>query len=277
MTNTPHYLPSARGGIRYGDSTIVEGIARDGLLDAYDKIAMGIFADETAEENSITREQQDEFAINSYQRAIDATNAGLLKDEIIPVEVPQGRKLPPVVVEKDEEIGKFNPEKLKKLNAAFTTNGTVTAGNASSINDGAAALVLVSQAKYEQLKLQGSAFKIVSFADGAHQPQRFTTAPSIAVPKALTRAGLDASQIDFYEINEAFSAVALANSKILNLDQDKVNVFGGAVGIGHPLGCSGARILVTLCNVLNKKGGKYGCAAVCNGGGGASSLIVEKI
>jgi acetyl-CoA C-acetyltransferase len=275
MSNAPHYLPVLRTGAKYGDQTLVDGVLRDGLTDAYGKREhMGLSAEECAQDHQITREQQDDYAINSYQKAQKATEAGLFKTEIVPVEVSGGRGKPNVIVDRDDEVKNLNIEKLKAVRPAFLPGGTVTAPNAAPINDGAAALVLVSEAKLKELGLKPLA-KILGWGDAAQQPSKFTTAPSLAIPKAIKHAGIKASQVDAYEINEAFSVVALANMKILGLDAAKVNINGGAVAIGHPLGCSGARIVATLINVLREQKGKIGVAAICNGGGGASALVIE--
>ncbi|KAJ1655188.1 erg10, acetyl-CoA C-acetyltransferase [Dispira simplex] len=285
MSNVPFYLPKARFGAKYGNFEAVDGVAYDGLTDVYSQQAMGIAAEKCATDYQLSREQQDEYAIQSYTRAQEAQKAGLVAPEIVPVEVPQGRNKPVLVVKEDEEVGRFNPTKMRQLRPAFkSTDGTVTAANASSINDGAAALVLISGEKLASLAEKPSVvFRFLSAADAARDPVDFTTAPALAIPKALTRASqvLQMDEpgkdfIDYYEINEAFSAVALANAKLLDLPIDRLNIFGGAVAIGHPLGCSGARILVTLMNVLVQKGAKRGCAGVCNGGGGASAMVIER-
>ncbi|MEL7251642.1 MAG: acetyl-CoA C-acyltransferase, partial [Bacteroidota bacterium] len=265
----------ARWGSKYGDRTLVDGLAKDGLTDAYDGQAMGICADATAEKYNISRETQDEYAISSYKRAAEATSQGWFKDEIVPVAVPQ-RKGDPVMVAEDEEYKRVKFEKIPNLRAAFTKGGTVTAANASTINDGASAIILVSKRKAEELGLKPLA-KIVAFADAAQEPQWFTTAPTIAAPRALERAGMTFDDVDFYEVNEAFSVVSLAFAQELNVDREKMNVFGGSVSIGHPLGASGARILTTLNNVLSHKDASVGMAAICNGGGGASALIIERV
>nr|QEY10152.1 acetyl-CoA acetyltransferase [Scutellaria barbata] len=275
MSNVPKYLAEARKGSRLGHDSLVDGMLKDGLWDVYSDVGMGVCAELCAENHSITREQQDDFAIQSFERGIAAQDAGSFAWEIVPVEVSGGRGRPSTIVDKDEGLGKFDPAKLKKLRPSFKeTGGTVTAGNASSISDGAAALVLVSGQKALELGLKVIA-KISGYADAAHAPELFTTAPSLAIPKAISNAGLDASKIDYYEINEAFAVVALANQKLLGLSPEKVNVNGGAVSLGHPLGCSGARILVTLLGVLRQKNAKYGVGGICNGGGGASALVVE--
>ncbi|MEK6479647.1 acetyl-CoA C-acyltransferase [Catalinimonas sp. 4WD22] len=275
MSNIPYYLPKARFGYKYGGGELVDGLEKDGLFEAYYKFAMGNCADNTAKEMKISREEQDEYAVNSYRRVATATESGFFKQEIVPVEVPQ-RKGDPIKIEEDEEYKKVNFDKIPSLRPVFSKDGTVTAANASTINDGAAALVLVSKKKAEELELKPIA-KIRGFADAAQDPLWFTTSPSLAIPKAMKLAGVNSSDVDFYEINEAFSAVAIANNRQLSLNPEKVNVFGGAVALGHPLGCSGARIITTLCNVLHQKDGKIGVAGICNGGGGASALVIEQI
>ncbi|KAI5815418.1 Thiolase, N-terminal domain-containing protein [Pyronema omphalodes] len=275
MSNVPYYMPAARNGARFGHKEIIDGVLKDGLTCAYDEKHMGLAAEQCASDHSITREQQDDYAIASYEKAQAATAAGLFKDEIAPVEVSGGRGKPNKIVDTDDEVKNLNPEKLRAMRPAFLPNGgTVTAPNASPINDGAAATVLVSAKKLKELGLTPIA-KILGWGDAEHEPVKFTTAPALAIPKAIKHAGLEASQVDFYEINEAFSVVALANLKLLNLDAAKVNVNGGAVAIGHPLGASGARVVTTLVHVLKQKGGKIGCAGICNGGGGASAIVVE--
>ncbi|KAL8474050.1 hypothetical protein ACS0TY_030072 [Phlomoides rotata] len=277
MSNVPKYLAEARKGSRLGHDTLVDGMLKDGLWDVYSDVGMGVCAELCAEHHSITREQQDDYAVHSFERGIAAQDAGSFAWEIVPVEVPGGRGRPSTIVDKDEGLGKFDAGKLRKLRPSFKeTGGTVTAGNASSISDGAAALVLVSGQKALELGLKVIA-KISGYADAAQAPELFTTTPALAIPKAISNAGLDASKIDYYEINEAFAVVALANQKLLGLSPEKVNVHGGAVSLGHPLGCSGARILVTLLGVLRQKNGKYGVGGVCNGGGGASALVVELV
>ncbi|KAH7545395.1 acetyl-CoA acetyltransferase 2 [Ziziphus jujuba] len=276
MSNAPKYLPAARKGSRLGDDTIVDGMVKDGLWDVYNDFGMGVCAEICADQHAISRKEQDSYAIRSFERGISAQNGGLFEWEIVPVEIPGGRGRSSTIVSKDEGLVKFDAAKLRSLKPSFKENGSVTAGNASLISDGAAALVLVSGEKALQLGLQIIA-KIKGFADAAQAPELFTTAPALAIPKAIANAGLEASQVDYYEINEAFSVVALANQKLLGLDPEKVNVHGGAVSLGHPLGCSGARILVTLLGVLRHKNGKYGVAGICNGGGGASSLVLELV
>ena len=274
MSLIPHYA-YLRNGVKFGPTTFVDGMQKDGLIDAYDGNAMGVSADLCATEHNISREAQDNFAIQSYTRSANAWEAGKFDTEIVPVEVPQ-RKGNPIVVTKDEEYTNVNLDRIPTLAAVFTKEGTVTAANASTINDGAAALVLMSEEKANELGLKPLAF-IKSYADAAQEPKWFTTAPAKALPKALYKAGITLSDVDFFEFNEAFSVVGLANAKILGLDNDKVNVNGGAVSLGHPLGCSGARIIVTLINVLAQNNAKIGAAAICNGGGGASAIVIERM
>jgi len=275
MSQVPYYVPKARWGAKYGNTELIDGLAKDGLTDAYDHQAMGVCADATAKKYEITREEQDAFAIQSYQRSAASTENGWFADEIVPVSVPQ-RKKDPILVGEDEEFKRVKFEKIPALRPAFTKDGTVTAANASTINDGASALILISESKMKELGLTPMA-RIVSFADAAHEPEWFTTAPTLAAPKALKSAGLTMNDIDYFEVNEAFSVVTLAFNKVLEVDIDKVNIFGGSVSIGHPLGASGARIITTLNNVLQHKSGKYGMAAICNGGGGASAMILERV
>ena len=275
MSNIPYYVPTARWGGKFGDKTLVDGLTKDGLTDAYDGLAMGNSGDATAEKYGITREEQDAYAIASYERAAKATEDGTFAGEIYPVSVPQ-RRGDDLVIKEDEEYKKVKFEKIPALRPAFSKTGTVTAANASTLNDGAAALVLVSESKLKELNLTPLA-KIVSFADAAQEPQWFTTAPTLAAPRALERAGLEMKDIDYLEVNEAFAVVPLAFNKVLGLDGENVNVNGGGVSLGHPLGCSGARILVTLLNVLRTRDGKYGLATLCNGGGGASAVVIEKV
>nr|XP_004293407.2 PREDICTED: acetyl-CoA acetyltransferase, cytosolic 1 [Fragaria vesca subsp. vesca] len=275
MSNAPKYLPNARQGSRLGHDNIVDGMLKDGLWDVYNDFGMGVCAELCAEKYSISREQQDNYAIQSFQRGISAQDAGLFSWEIVPVEVPGGRGKPSTIVDKDDGLQQFDTAKLRKLRPSFKkSGGSVTAGNASIISDGAAALVLVSGEKALELGLQVIA-KIKGFADAAQAPELFTTAPALAIPRAISNAGLEASQIDYYEINEAFAVVALANQKLLGLNPERVNAHGGAVSLGHPLGCSGARILVTLLGVLRQKNGRYGVGGICNGGGGASAFVLE--
>lgn len=273
MSMIPHYV-HMRNGVKFGPTSMQDGMQKDGLVDAYDNNAMGVAADLCASEYKITREDQDAFAIQSYERSAKAWEAGKFDSEIVPVGVPQ-RKGDPIMVTKDEEYTNVRLDKIPTLNAVFTKEGTVTAANASTINDGAAAVVLMSEEKAIAMGLKPLAY-IKSYADAAQEPKWFTTAPAKALPKALTKAGLSISDVDFFEFNEAFSVVGLANAKILGLPNDKVNVNGGAVSLGHPLGCSGARIVVTLINVLHQNNAKIGAAAICNGGGGASAIVIEK-
>ena len=274
MSLIPHYM-NLRSGTKFGPNTMVDGMQKDGLTDAYDNNAMGVSADLCANEYNISREEQDAFAIQSYKRSSEAWNSGKFNNEVIPVSVPQ-RKGDPIVISKDEEFSNVNLDKIPSLNPAFTKDGSVTAANASTINDGAAALILMSEEKALSLNLKPLAY-VRSYADAAQEPKWFTTSPAKALPIALKKAGLTTSDVDFFEFNEAFSVVGLANSKILGLNNDKVNVNGGAVSLGHPLGCSGARIIVTLINVLEQNNAKIGAAAICNGGGGASAIVIEKI
>ena len=273
MSNAPFYIPKARYGYKYGNGELVDGLLKDGLWEVYNGFPMGNCADNTAREMNISREDQDNYAIRSYQRAAAATSEGKFQDEIIPVEIPQ-RKGDPVVMKEDEEYKNVVFEKIPNLKPVFSKEGTVTAANASTINDGASAMVLMSKEKAEALGLKPVA-KIRGFADAAQDPLWFTTAPSLAIPKAMKNAGIESSDVSFYEINEAFSAVALANNIELGLDAEKVNVNGGAVALGHPLGCSGARIMTTLNSVLDQNDGQIGVAGICNGGGGATSLALE--
>jgi acetyl-CoA C-acetyltransferase len=275
MSQVPHYY-SARNAVKLGDVKMQDGMLVDGLTDVYNKIHMGVCAEKCAAEYEFSREDQDNFAIQSYKRSAEAWASGKFKEEIVPVEIPQ-RKGEPIIFAEDEEYKNVNFDRIGTLPTVFQKeNGTVTAANASTLNDGASALVLMSKEKMEELGLKPLA-KIVSYADAAHEPEWFTTAPSKALPIALKKAGLEVSDIDFFEFNEAFSVVGLANNKILGLDESKVNVNGGAVSLGHPLGSSGARIIVTLINVLKQNNGKYGAAAICNGGGGASAIVIENL
>jgi acetyl-CoA C-acetyltransferase len=275
MSNIPFYLSKARYGYGYGNGELIDGLAKDGLVNVYDNKAMGCFADATASKFEISREEQDAFAIQSYKRSAQAWANGFFASEVTPVEVTD-RKGNVKVVSEDEEFKNVNFEKIHTLRPAFTKEGTVTAANASTISDGAAALVLASAKAVKRNNLKPIA-KIISYADGEHEPEWFTTAPIIAAEKALKRAGLKMADIDFFEINEAFAVVSMAFAKHFGISHEKVNVFGGAVSLGHPLGCSGARIVTTLVNVLHNKNAKYGMAAICNGGGGASAIIIEKI
>ena len=273
MSLIPHYL-HLRTGQKFGPAQMIDGMQKDGLVDAYDHNAMGVAADHCAKEHNFSREEQDNFAIQSYTRSKKAWEEGKFKEEVVPVEVPQ-RRGEPVIVNEDEEYRNVKMEKVPSLRPAFSKEGTVTAANASTINDGAAALVLMSREKAEELGLEVLA-SIKSFADAATEPIWFTTAPSKALPKAVAKAGISMENVDYFEFNEAFSVVGLVNMKILGLKDQNVNVNGGAVSLGHPLGCSGARIIVTLLNVLKQNDGKIGAAAICNGGGGASAMILER-
>lgn len=275
MSNIPYYVPQARWGYKYGDATLVDGLAKDGLTDAYDHQAMGVCADATADKFQISREEQDRYAIRSYQLAAETTEKGWFKDEIVGVEIPQ-RKGPPIVLSEDEEYKRVDFAKIPTLRPAFSKDGTVTAANASTINDGAAALVLASAEKVKALGLRPLA-RIVAYADAAQEPQWFTTAPTLAAPKALQRAGMSWQDVDYLEVNEAFAVVPMAFAHQLKLAESKINVFGGAVSLGHPLGASGARIVTTLANVLQHKEANVGLATLCNGGGGASALVIERV
>ena len=273
MSLIPHYV-HMRNGQKFGPTTLVDGMQKDGLVDVYDQNAMGVCADACATEHNFSREDQDNFAIQSYKRSADASNNGRFKNEIIPVEVPQ-RRGEPILVTEDEEFKNVKLEKIPNLRPAFSKDGTVTAANASTINDGAAAMVLMSAEKAKELNLKPLA-TIKSYADAAQEPKWFTTAPAKALPKALAKANISMDAVDYFEFNEAFAVVGLANMKLLGLKDTTVNVNGGAVSLGHPLGCSGARILVTLLHVLEQNNAKTGAAAICNGGGGASAIIVER-
>jgi len=273
MSQIPHYV-QMRNGVKFGATTLIDGLQKDGLVDVYDQQAMGVFADLCATKHNITREEQDAFAVQSYTRSAKSWKEGKFNAEVVPVEIPQ-RKGDPITISVDEEFTNVRLDKIPTLSPAFSKDGTVTAANASTINDGAAALILMSEEKANQLGIKPLAY-ITSYADAAQEPNWFTTAPAKALPKALKKANLQISDIDFFEFNEAFSVVGLVNSKILGLDDSKVNVNGGAVSLGHPLGCSGARIIVTLINVLNQNNAKRGAAAICNGGGGASAIIIER-
>lgn len=273
MSNIPHYA-YLRNATKFGPSTLIDGLQKDGLVDAYDNNAMGVCADACAVEYGFSREDQDAFAIASYQRSAEAWKKGNFSEEVMPISVPQ-RKGDPVVFAEDEEYKNVFLDKIPSLRPAFTKDGTVTAANASTINDGAAALVIMSEEKAQELGLKPLAV-IAGYADAAHEPQWFTTAPAKALPKALAKAGKSIDQVDYFEFNEAFSVVGLANMKILGLTSDKVNINGGAVSLGHPLGCSGARIIVTLINVLAQNNAQTGAAAICNGGGGASAIVITR-
>jgi acetyl-CoA C-acetyltransferase len=274
MSLIPHYQ-HARNGSKFGPITMEDGLQRDGLVDAYGKVAMGVCADECATKYEFSREDQDTFAIQSYNRSAKAWSEGKFDDEIVPVSIPQ-RRGEPVIFSKDEEYKNVKMDKIPALRAAFTKDGTVTAANASTINDGGAALILMSAEKANELNITPLA-KIKSFADAAHEPEWFTTAPAKALPKALAKANISIDDVDYFELNEAFSIVGLANMKILGLTDDTVNVNGGAVSLGHPLGVSGARIVIALTSILKQNNAKIGAAAICNGGGGASAMIIERI
>jgi acetyl-CoA C-acetyltransferase len=274
MSQVPHYL-DGRNGVKFGNIGMLDGITKDGLLDVYSKVPMGNCAELCAKEYGFSREAQDEFAIASYTKSAEAWKAGKFSDEVVPVAVPQ-RKGDPIMVSEDEEYKNVFLDKIPSLRPAFDKEGTITAANASTLNDGASAVILASKEAVEKYGLKPIA-KIVSYADAAHAPEWFTTAPSLAIPKALDKAGLTTADVDFWELNEAFGVVGMANTKILGLDPSKVDVNGGAVSLGHPLGNSGSRVVVTLINVLKQNGGKIGGAAICNGGGGASAIIIENI
>jgi len=274
MSSIPHYQ-HARNGAKFGPITMEDGMQKDGLVDAYEKVAMGVCADECATEYGFSREEQDAFAIQSYERSAKAWNEGKFADEIVPVSIPQ-RRGEDIIFAEDEEFKNVKMDKIPALRAAFTKDGTVTAANASTINDGGAALVLMSADKAKELNITPLA-KIVSYADAAHEPKWFTTAPAKALPKALAKANLSMDDVDYFELNEAFSIVGLANMKLLNITDKNTNVNGGAVSLGHPLGVSGARIVIALTSILKQNNAKIGAAAICNGGGGASALIIERI
>lgn len=273
MSLIPHYL-YARTGNKFGAATLIDGLQKDGLVDAYDNNAMGVCADVCAKEYEFSRETQDAYAIQSYKRSANAWETGKFKNEVVPVKVPQ-RRGDDLIVDTDEEYTKVKLDKIPNLKPAFTKDGTVTAANASTINDGAGAVILMRKTKAEELGLKILA-TIKSYADAAHEPEWFTTAPAKALPKALDKAGISINDVDYFEFNEAFSVVSLANMKILDLDDKNINVNGGAVSLGHPLGCSGVRILITLINVLEQNNAKIGAAAICNGGGGASAIVIER-
>lgn len=274
MSNVPFYVPHLRWGNKYGNTQLIDGLAKDGLTDVYGNMAMGCCADACASDNNIGREEQDDFAIESYKRSQAAWESGKFKDEVVPVAIPS--KKGDVIIDKDEEPWNVKFDKIASLKAAFTPAGTVTAGNASTMNDGAAVLVLMSGQKADELGIKPLAI-IRSYADAEQAPDQFTMTPSLALPKALQKAGLQLNEVDFVELNEAFSVVAIANTRKMKLNPAKVNVNGGAVSLGHPLGASGARIIVTLMNVLRQNGGKIGAAAICNGGGGASAMVIEAV
>src|SRR5690554_645611 len=273
MSNIPHYV-HMRNGKKFGPATLEDGMQKDGLVDAYDQNAMGTCADLCATEYEFSREDQDAFAIQSYERSAKAWAEGKFKDEVVPIEVPQ-RRGEPIVISEDEEFKNVKMDRIASLRPAFTKDGTATAANSSTINDGAAAMVLMSEAKAKELGLEILAY-VKSYADAAQEPVWFTTAPAKALPKALDKAGISLDDVDYFEFNEAFAVVGLANMKILGLDDSNVNVNGGAVSLGHPLGCSGARIMITLLNVLKQNNAKIGAAAICNGGGGASAMVIER-
>lgn len=275
MSNVPYYSPNMRWGNKYGNVSLIDGLAYDGLTDVYTNEAMGNFADMCGRECNISREEQDAFAIESYQRSQAAWNEGKFNNEVIPVTIPQ-RKGDPVIFSKDEEPWNVKFDKIASLKPAFTKDGTVTAANASTMNDGAAALVLVSSDKLKELNLKPIA-RIVSFADAEQSPEWFTTSPSLALPKAVAKAGMQLTDLAYVELNEAFSVVGIVNTQKMELDPARVNAHGGAVSLGHPLGCSGARIIVTLINVLKQNGARFGGAGICNGGGGASAMVIEAV
>ncbi|GJM61583.1 acetyl-CoA C-acyltransferase [Persicobacter diffluens] len=274
MSNIPFYQPKARTGNKFGHVQLVDGLVQDGLFEPYYKFPMGNCAENTAREMKITRQMQDDYAVESYTRAKSATEAGKFKSEIAPIAIPQ-RKGEPIIMEEDEEFRNVNLDKIPHLKPVFDKEGSVTAANASTINDGAAAVVLMSGDKVAELGLKPLA-KIISFADASQDPLWFTTAPTVAIQKALSKAEKQIEDIDFFEINEAFAAVAIANIQKLKLDPTKINVYGGAVALGHPLGCSGARILITLLSALRQETGNLGVAGICNGGGGATAIIIER-
>jgi acetyl-CoA C-acetyltransferase len=274
MSQVPHYV-DGRQGTKFGNITMLDGITKDGLLDVYTKVPMGNCAELCASEHGISREEQDAFAIDSYKKAAEAWSSGKFAEEVVPVSVPQ-RKGDPIVISEDEEYKNVFLDKIPSLRPAFDKEGTITAANASTLNDGASALVLASKEALEKYSLKPLA-KIVSYADAAQAPEWFTTAPSKAIPIALSKAGMTTADVDFWELNEAFSVVGIANTKLLGLDPSRVDVHGGAVAIGHPLGNSGSRIIVTLINVLRQHNGKIGGAGICNGGGGASAMIIELV
>lgn len=274
MSQVPHYM-SARTGVKYGDAKLIDGLSNDGLIDAYDNIPMGNCAEQCATKYNITREDQDQFAIDSYKKAASAWQAGKFTEEVVPVNVPQ-RKGDPIIISEDEEFKNVKLEKIPKLRPAFIKDGTITAANASTINDGASALVLASEEAVQKHGLTPIG-RIVSYGDAAQAPVWFTTSPSLAIDKALKKADLTKDQIDYWELNEAFAVVGIANTKLLEIDPMKVDVNGGAVALGHPLGNSGSRIIVTLLNVLKQNNGHFGAAGICNGGGGASALVIERL
>jgi acetyl-CoA C-acetyltransferase len=275
MSAVPFYVENLRWGNKYGNTSMIDGLSKDGLTDCYDNVAMGCAADICATDNNISREEQDAFATESYKRSQAAWESGRFKDEVVPVLIPS-KKGDPITVDRDEEPWNVKFDKIASLRPAFGKEGTVTAANASTMNDGAAAVLLMGSEKAKELGIKPLAI-IRGYADAEQEPVQFTTTPSIAVPVAVKRAGLQMTDIDYVELNEAFSVVGIVNTRKMNLDPAKVNVNGGAVSLGHPLGCSGARIIVTLLNVLKQTGGKYGAAGICNGGGGASAMVIEKV
>lgn len=275
MSNVPYYLDKARNGYKLGNGQLIDGLIKDGLWDVYNDFHMGNAAELTAKEMNISREMQDAYTIESYKRAAAAANSGVFKDEITPVEIAQ-KSGDPIVIAEDEEYKKVNFDKIPSLKPVFQKDGTVTAANASTLNDGASAVLLMSKEKADALGIKPIA-KILGFADAEQKPEWFTTSPSIAIPKALKNAKVNGSDVDYYEINEAFAVVSIANNMKLNLDPAKVNVYGGAVSLGHPIGCSGARIVTTLVNVLQQKKGTIGVTGICNGGGGASAIVIQKL
>ncbi|MEP7197905.1 MAG: acetyl-CoA C-acyltransferase [Saprospiraceae bacterium] len=275
MSNTPHYLPDMRWGVKFGGSSVVDGLQKDGLTDAYDHSAMGLCGDETATKLNISREEQDLYAIRSYTKSAETTAKGGFKNEIIPVSIPQ-KKGDPILITEDEEYRKVDFTKIPGLRPAFSPNGTVTAANASTLNDGASAVLIVSEEYLKKYNLTAIA-RIVAYADGEQEPKMFTTASTISAPLAIERSGLTLNDIDYFEVNEAFAVVPLGFSKILNVDINKINVHGGAISLGHPIGSSGTRIVVTLSQILQQNKAKYGLATICNGGGGSTSLIIENL
>jgi len=275
MSAVPHYLQNGRNGTKLGNMPLVDGLVHDGLTDVYNEQHMGVCAELCASEHEISREEQDAFALESYRRSAAAWEAGKYRNEVVPVHVPQ-RRGDDLIIDTDEDFSKVRHDKVPSLRPVFKKDGTITAANASNINDGACALVIMSAEKAAEMKLSPLA-KITGYADAAHEPEWFTTAPAKALPKALKKAGINLNKVDYFELNEAFSVVGLANMKILGLDSSKVNVNGGAVSLGHPLGASGARIVSTLLSVLDQNNGKVGAAAICNGGGGASAIVIEKV
>jgi acetyl-CoA C-acetyltransferase len=275
MSNVPFYVPSLRWGNKYGNAQLIDGLHKDGLTDVYKDYAMGCAADLCAAEYKISREEQDEYAIESYKRSAAAWQSGRFKDEVIPVEIKQ-KKGPALVFNEDEEYKNVKFDKIPELKPAFTKDGTVTAANASTMNDGAAAVVLMSKEKADQMGIKPLA-SILSYADAEQAPEWFTTSPAIAVPKAVERAGLKLTDINYFEVNQAFSVVGIVNTRLMKLDPSRVNINGGGVSLGHPLGCSGARIIVTLINILKQQSGTYGAAGICNGGGGASAVVIQNL